>query len=184
MASAPSNQGGVRSHGHRHLTEALFVTSSVLVRRSMIAAVLAIATALSIVVINGASAKKPPHPGTVFDGIPRAGAVPQGSAGGIAPRLAAPAIAAPIGFPITGIDVSSHQATTLNWPQIGQSARFAYVKATEGGTFVSPAFASQYAGARAAGLYTGAYHFARPDSTTSALAQADFFINQINQLGP
>lgn len=163
------------------------MTSSVLVRRGTLAAVLVIATALSIVVINSASAKKPVRPAAspIGGGYAHAGGGRQAAASGMAPQLAAPAtVAPPTGYPITGIDVSSNQKNPVNWPQVAQSTRFAYVKATEGGTFVSPAFAAQYGGARSAGLYTGAYHFARPDSPTSALGQADFFINQVNQLGP
>ncbi|KAK0454150.1 glycoside hydrolase superfamily, partial [Desarmillaria tabescens] len=64
-----------------------------------------------------------------------------------------------------GIDVSGYQT----------SVSFAYIKATEGMTYTSNEFDSQYIGATNAGLIRGAYHFAHPDSSTGA-AQAKFFI--------
>ena len=77
---------------------------------------------------------------------------------------------------IQGLDVSGYQPT-VNWPaQYSMGARFAYVKASEGLTYRSPAFASQYSGALNAGLIRGAYHFALPSISTGA-AQADYFVN-------
>lgn len=55
-------------------------------------------------------------------------------------------------------------------------ARFVYIKATEGTTFKSSSFSSQYNAATNAGLIRGAYHFARPDSSSGA-TQARFFLN-------
>ncbi|MFF2029495.1 GH25 family lysozyme [Arthrobacter sp. NPDC058192] len=77
---------------------------------------------------------------------------------------------------IQGLDVSGYQPT-VNWPaQYSMGARFAYVKASEGLTYRSPVFASQYSGALNAGLIRGAYHFALPSISTGA-AQADYFVN-------
>ena len=77
---------------------------------------------------------------------------------------------------IQGLDVSGYQPT-VNWAtQYSMGARFAYVKASEGLSYRSPTFASQYSGAQAAGLLRGAYHFALPSISTGA-AQADYFIN-------
>lgn len=77
---------------------------------------------------------------------------------------------------VQGLDVSGHQPT-VNWPaQYSMGARFAYVKASEGLTYRSPAFASQYSGSLQAGLMRGAYHFALPSVSTGA-AQADYFIS-------
>ncbi|ORX82093.1 glycoside hydrolase family 25 protein [Basidiobolus meristosporus CBS 931.73] len=73
-----------------------------------------------------------------------------------------------------GIDVSDHQPN-INWKAVkANGVEFAYVKATEGTTFKSPAFGSQYSGATNAGLVRGAYHFAHPDVSSGA-AQANFF---------
>ncbi|KAK0192432.1 glycoside hydrolase family 25 protein [Armillaria mellea] len=74
-----------------------------------------------------------------------------------------------------GIDVSGYQ-TSINWNQVvANGVSFAYIKATEGTTYTSPQFSSQYIRATNAGLIRGAYHFAHPDSSTGA-AQANFFL--------
>ncbi len=82
------------------------------------------------------------------------------------------AYAAPSGLP--GLDVSSNQRN-VNWPAVARAgARFAYVKATEGGSYRNPYFAQQYVGSYRAGLIRGAYHFALPNRSGGA-AQAAFF---------
>lgn len=95
-----------------------------------------------------------------------------------------------------GIDVSDFQ-TNVNWATVKANgiqyasirymsffrqsdrsilaARFAYIKATEGTTFISNQFAQQYNGAFNQGIIRGAYHFAHPDTSTGA-AQASFFV--------
>jgi GH25 family lysozyme M1 (1,4-beta-N-acetylmuramidase) len=89
--------------------------------------------------------------------------------------IAMPSSAAtPPGYTVTGIDVSSWQGT-VDWTTVGKSAQFAYVKATEGTTYLSATFNTQYAGARSVGLYVGAYAFARPDAP--AVPQADYFLS-------
>src|SRR5690348_641437 len=58
-----------------------------------------------------------------------------------------------------GIDVSAHQGQ-VDWAAVaGDGVSSAYLKATEGATFQDPAFATNWRGARAAGLEVGAYHF-------------------------
>jgi GH25 family lysozyme M1 (1,4-beta-N-acetylmuramidase) len=94
--------------------------------------------------------------------------------GGIGP-LAGP-VPATAAAGVTGLDVSSHQGE-VNWATAAHDgARFAYVKATEAGSYVNPYFAQQYQGAYAAGLIRGAYHFATPSSSPGA-AQANWFVN-------
>ena len=62
-------------------------------------------------------------------------------------------------YPVRGIDVSHHQGT-IDWPEVKAAGiAFAYLKATEGGDYVDSRFAENRAGARAAGLVVGAYHF-------------------------
>ncbi|EEB99201.1 hypothetical protein MPER_01167 [Moniliophthora perniciosa FA553] len=74
-----------------------------------------------------------------------------------------------------GIDVSGYQPN-VNWATVkANGISFAYIKATEGTTFTSSTFSSQYTGATNAGLIRGAYHFAHPDSSSGA-AQANFFL--------
>lgn len=54
--------------------------------------------------------------------------------------------------------------------------RFAFVLASDGSSFISPTFTAQYSGAKDAGLFRGAYHFARPDKSGPKM-QADRFID-------
>ena len=71
--------------------------------------------------------------------------------------------AAPPPGALPGIDVSRHQGT-IDWAQVAASGqRFVLAKATEGLLTVDPTYATNRAGAMAAGLEFGAYHFARPD---------------------
>lgn len=98
------------------------------------------------------------------------------TAGGVAAAggRARTAARAPVGYTVTGIDVSKWQGT-VNWTKVAASDQFAYVKATEGATYLSDTFAAQYTGAKAAGMYVGAYAFGRPDS--APILQADYFIH-------
>ncbi len=60
---------------------------------------------------------------------------------------------------VHGIDVSHHQGE-IDWPAVAADGiSFAYIKATEGGDHIDRRFAENWAGARAAGLRVGAYHF-------------------------
>jgi lysozyme len=58
-----------------------------------------------------------------------------------------------------GIDVSNHQGG-IDWNAVRRDGiRFAYIKATEGGDFTDAYFAANWAGAAAAGVDRGAYHY-------------------------
>jgi len=91
--------------------------------------------------------------------------------------IAAPAHAAD---PVQGLDVSSYQNSrgTISWTQVkaaGQS--FVYLKATEGVSYTNPYYAANSRDANTAGLLRGAYHFARPDSSSGdAVAEARYFV--------
>lgn len=77
---------------------------------------------------------------------------------------------------VKGLDVSGYQ-TSVNWKSLWSAgAKFAYVKATEGTTYTSSSFASQYSGAYGVGMIRGAYHFATPN-TSSGAAQANYFVS-------
>ena len=55
--------------------------------------------------------------------------------------------------------------------------RFAIMQATDGETYLDPMYATNHAGARAAGLQVTAYHFAEPGSSPDeAIIQADWFV--------
>ena len=62
-------------------------------------------------------------------------------------------------YPLQGIDVSHHQGA-IDWSLLpDQGVDFAYIKASEGGDFVDPRFAENWAAADEAGIVRGAYHF-------------------------
>ncbi len=78
---------------------------------------------------------------------------------------------------IEGIDVS-HWQNTIDWTQVALAGkRFAFMKASEGTTLADPTYSTNRAQAKAAGLYVGAYQFARPDRDPGdAVAEADYFL--------
>ncbi|WP_076264015.1 GH25 family lysozyme [Intrasporangium flavum] len=60
---------------------------------------------------------------------------------------------------VYGVDVSSHQGD-IDWRAVAaDGVAAAYVKASEGGTYVDSTFVANWRGASAAGLRVGAYHF-------------------------
>jgi lysozyme len=80
-----------------------------------------------------------------------------------------------------GIDVSQDQGT-VTWSQVAAAGyAFAFIKATDGETYVDPLFAQNWAGAKAAGLLRGAYHFFRAEDDPQA--QAQFFWQTVGTLG-
>jgi GH25 family lysozyme M1 (1,4-beta-N-acetylmuramidase) len=92
-----------------------------------------------------------------------------------------PAWAAPAGYPVTGIDVSAYQGQ-VDWAAVATGgAKFAYVRASEQDGIPDSYFDDNYRGAKANGLYAGAYHRARPD-LSSGTAQADFFLDHAGYL--
>jgi GH25 family lysozyme M1 (1,4-beta-N-acetylmuramidase) len=78
---------------------------------------------------------------------------------------------------LEGVDVS-HWQGTISWSRVAAAGKaFAFIKASEARDYVDPLYASNRTAAQAAGLWTGAYHFARPDATAGdALAEADHFV--------
>lgn len=76
---------------------------------------------------------------------------------------------------LAGIDVSAYDGSVAWSSHRSSGVSFAWIKATEGQTWRSSHFAGQYAGAAAHGVLRGAYHFARP-STSSGASQARFFV--------
>ncbi|WP_242623813.1 glycoside hydrolase family 25 protein [Intestinimonas massiliensis (ex Afouda et al. 2020)] len=78
---------------------------------------------------------------------------------------------------IFGVDVSSYQGV-VDWPVLAdQGVDFAFIKATEGSALRDGQFAANWAGAQAAGIRTGAYHFLSYDSPGET--QADNFISMV-----
>lgn len=82
---------------------------------------------------------------------------------------------------ITGIDVSAWQPK-VEWDKVRAAGHsFAFLKATEGESYVSPVFKAQWAGALAAGVMPGAYHFALPDA--DARDDARRFVDAVKDFG-
>jgi len=79
---------------------------------------------------------------------------------------------------IKGIDVS-HWQGDVDWTKVKDSGiAFAFVKATEGTSYVDPNFEKNIENAHSAGLYVGAYHFAEPENYNAKDA-AEHFVNTI-----
>jgi lysozyme len=80
-----------------------------------------------------------------------------------------------------GIDVSQDQGT-VTWPSVVAAGyAFTFIKATDGETYTDPLFAQNWAGAKAAGLLRGAYHFFRAEDDPQA--QAEFFWHTVGSVG-
>ncbi|GLW54445.1 GH25 family lysozyme [Kitasatospora phosalacinea] len=121
------------------------------------------------------------HLGSTLPGRPAAGTDARPStADPLRARTVRPsgtlAAALPAGARPLGLDVAAYEPN-VDWAATAAAgASFAYVKATEGTSYTSPTFSSQYDGSAAAGLLRGAYHFALPDRS-GGKAQADFFVD-------
>ncbi len=80
-------------------------------------------------------------------------------------------------YPVYGIDAARYQGT-IDWQTAADAGvSFAFLKATEGGDGLDPAFATNWRGAAAAGIPRGAFHFfyfCRP-----AVEQARWFIRNV-----
>lgn len=80
-------------------------------------------------------------------------------------------------YPIVGVDVSSYQGT-VDWENLAsQNISFAFIKATEGSSFVDDRFERNWADASGTDLRIGAYHFFSFES--SGGAQADLFCGTV-----
>jgi len=83
-------------------------------------------------------------------------------------------------FPVRGIDVSVYQGV-IDWTVLSkQGIHFAYIKATEGSSFVDEKFMTNFENAQKTDLLVGAYHFFSYDS--SGLTQADNFISVVPRI--
>jgi lysozyme len=70
-----------------------------------------------------------------------------------------------------GIDVSEDQGT-VDWAAVAAAGTsFVFIKATDGEDYLDPRFTENWAGAKAAGLRRGAYHFFRAEDSPQTQAQ-------------
>ena len=82
--------------------------------------------------------------------------------------------------PVWGVDVSHHQPP-VDWARVrATGAGFAYAKVSEGRDHVDTRYREHLAGARAAGLHTGAYHYFTLCSP--GREQAEHFINTLGDI--
>jgi len=80
-------------------------------------------------------------------------------------------------YPVRGVDVSAYQGT-IDWQILAsQNIDFAFIKATEGSSFVDQQFTYNLISARQTNLRVGAYHFFSYDS--SGITQAENFIETV-----
>lgn len=78
---------------------------------------------------------------------------------------------------LPGIDVS-HWQGPIQWPAVRSAGKyFAFIKVTEGTNYTDPSFSQNWAGAKAAGILRGAYHFFRP--LQDARRQAELFCTTV-----
>lgn len=77
---------------------------------------------------------------------------------------------------LKGIDISHHQRGITKF---GKDVDFVIIKATEGVGYVDEQCDRLYQQAKKDGKLLGVYHFARPDLNNSAIAEADWFIKNI-----
>lgn len=83
-------------------------------------------------------------------------------------------------YPVRGVDVSAYQGD-IDWDVLTkQNIRFAFIKATEGSSFVDPHFHDNYENAAKTGIRVGAYHFFSFDSGGDT--QAENFIREVEKI--
>lgn len=85
----------------------------------------------------------------------------------------------PTSADLRGIDVSRWQGA-IDWKAVrGMAVEIAYIKSSEGADYIDPYFERNYAGASAAGIRCGFYHFMTAISETAARTQAQYFARVI-----
>ena len=83
---------------------------------------------------------------------------------------------------VEGVDVYDGTGT-IDWNAVkGAGVDFALIKATQGTYNTQASFKTNWNGAKAAGVYPGAYHFFDP--TEDGVAQAQHFLSVLGTLGP
>ncbi len=84
--------------------------------------------------------------------------------------------------PLRGIDASHHQGE-IDWERVARDRiSFAYLKASEGSSFVDPRFIAHAKAARRAGLRVGGYHYF--SLCSPGAAQAEHFVDVLDAAAP
>jgi lysozyme len=123
-----------------------------------------------------------PDPRTASSASPSSSSLPPTPVEPVGTPPAATAAASPLATPrLRGVDVSHHQGR-IEWDRVAADGiSFAYLKATEGSTFTDPELTANWAGAEAAGLRVGAYHYFTLCSSPGP--QADHFVAALGSVG-
>lgn len=80
-------------------------------------------------------------------------------------------------YPVRGVDVSSYQGN-IDWSVLQEeNIQFAFIKATEGSSYVDPKFSENYHNTLSSSLRIGYYHFFSFDS--AGITQAENFIQNV-----
>jgi lysozyme len=82
-------------------------------------------------------------------------------------------------YPVRGVDVSAYQGD-IQWSTLSSTISFAFIKATEGSSYVDRCFQYNYDQARKEDILVGVYHFFSFES--SGLSQAEHFIRTVGHL--
>ncbi len=83
---------------------------------------------------------------------------------------------------VKGVDVSYYQGT-IDWTAAhADGVEFAFIRVSDGTTFLDPSFATYWADSRTAGILHGAYQFFRPNE--DPIAQADLLLSTMGPLKP
>ena len=81
-------------------------------------------------------------------------------------------------YPVRGVDVSHYQGD-IDWEILSlEDIDFAFIKATEGSSFVDDRFAYNFSEAQKCDIAVGAYHFF--SFSSSGVTQAENFINTVS----
>ena len=88
----------------------------------------------------------------------------------------------PAGTTLPGIDVSYYQQT-INWDQVAAAGiKFAFIRVSDGSTFVDPQYQTNWSEARRVGITRGTYQFFRPGQ--NPITQADLLLTEMGPLQP
>lgn len=79
-----------------------------------------------------------------------------------------------------GIDVSNWQGNIDFASVKADGIQIVYIKASQGNNYIDPYFEQNYSGAKANGLYVGAYHYLTATSVENAKEEATFFASVLS----
>lgn len=97
-----------------------------------------------------------------------------------------PAAAAAATYSVHGIDVSANDNTstaTIDWPTVAQHENFAFIKATEGDSFVSAYLSPGWSQMTSVGIARAPYHFLLSTDAGTVTQQVQHFIAAIQHVG-